>query len=333
MVNHSIHKLRIIYSEIIRGYSIIDMPKFGRVFIKHANHVDSALVDGKTEYYLKKAKDKKLPTADEKEKYLNDEGLWSKKQDRALEEQQLYVKNLYVTKSKCLLRAEREQVQKSIEEAEVKIKTMRNEKAALIGFTAESYASKKANEYYMYNSIYKTEKLDTHFFTHEEFTELDDLELNSFVHSYNESQGEFTSDNIKKIAVSSFFMNVFYLCDDKVMDFFGKAVIELTFNQAELFSYGRYFKHILGEHRSKIPQHLVDNPDGLIDWFERNKNAEKLLDKSGRNKEGGVTSIVGATQDDLKDLGYEHNVINLGKEAAKKGGSLSMDDLIALHGA
>lgn len=330
-MKQSVHRLRILYSDIIRGFSIVESPKFGKIFIKHPNHTDSASVDTKTEYYFQKAKEKKLPTLAEKEEYLAQEGLWTKKQEKDLNEIEYYTKNLRVTKSKCLLKAEREEIQKTIDENEGKINKIRLEKATLIGFTAEAYANKKANEYFMYNSIYQNEELNKHFFTHEDFTELDDVDLGSLVTLYNASQNEFNNENLKRIAVSSFFMNVFYLCDDRVIDFFGKPVIGLTFNQVELFSYGRYFKHILGEHRNKIPPHLMDNPDGLIDWYERNKNAEKVLDK-GKNKEGGVSTIVGATEEDLKDLGYTHNVINYGKEASKKGGSLSMDDLIALHG-
>jgi hypothetical protein len=328
----SIQKLRILYSDIVRGYSTIDIPKFGRIFIKHPNHADSATVDGKTEYYLQKAKDRKLPTLAEKEEYLEQEGLWTKKDDKKLNELESYVKNLRLTKSKTLLRADREVIQKSIEENEIKIIELRRTKFDAIGFTAETYAGKKANEYFMYNSIYRDESLTAHFFTHEEFTELDDIELSAVVLKYNASQNEFNSDNMKRIAVSPFFTNLFYLCEDRSIDFYGKPVVELTFNQAELFSYGRYFKHIFSEHRANIPQHLHENPDGLIDWFERNKNAEKIM-KSDKQDIGGASTIVGATEEDLSDLGYKHNVINLSKEAAKKGGSLTMDELIAIHGA
>jgi len=46
------------------------------------------------------------------------------------------------------------------------------------------------------------------------------------------------------------------------------------------------------------------------------------------------TSLVGASKGDLKRIGMENkDGIDLTKEAAKKGGSLSFQDLIKLHNA
>ena len=82
----------------------------------------------------------------------------------------------------------------------------------------------------------------------------------------------------------------------------------------------------------------MKDPEGLIEWFEGTKNADELLNKNTKatQKDNVATSIVGATQEDLKRLGLKseekNGDIDLAKEAAKKGGKLDMQDLIKLHG-
>ena len=46
-----------------------------------------------------------------------------------------------------------------------------------------------------------------------------------------------------------------------------------------------------------------------------------------------ATSIVGSKKEDLAKIGKDENGISLHKEAQKKGGTLSMEDLMKMHGA
>ena len=58
------------------------------------------------------------------------------------------------------------------------------------------------------------------------------------------------------------------------------------------------------------------------------------LPSKNAGAEGSATSLVGATKEDLKRLGLDNpaETINMAKKAAEKGGKLSMDDLMKLHG-
>jgi hypothetical protein len=91
---------------------------------------------------------------------------------------------------------------------------------------------------------------------------------------------------------------------------------------------------MLSEAKVKPPEELYDDPDGLVDWLESAKEGQKVLEKSMPEEgKAGATSIVGATKDDLKKMGVDTvGQINLSKEAAKKGGTLEMEDFIRLHG-
>ena len=77
-----------------------------------------------------------------------------------------------------------------------------------------------------------------------------------------------------------------------------------------------------------------DDPEKLIDWLESSINVEEVLNKSkNKNNEGAVgTSIVGAKKEDLAKIGADEQNVSLHKEAEKMGGTLSMTDLMKLHG-
>ena len=68
--------------------------------------------------------------------------------------------------------------------------------------------------------------------------------------------------------------NIFYLCDDNVFNFYGKPVITLTFYKIEIYSYGRYFKSLIQTSEDKIPDHIVEDPDKLIEWAQASKNVK-----------------------------------------------------------
>jgi hypothetical protein len=146
---------------------------------------------------------------------------------------------------------------------------------------------------------------------------------------------KFSQINLKRVALSGFFLNNFYLCKENPFTFFGKPVVELTFHQTDLFAYGRYFKHILSEMKSTPPPDMMEDPDKLLDQYNIEQNKDSVLSPKG--KEGTATTIVGATKEDLEALGLKDQaqdgeVIDLNKEAEKKGGELSMEDLMKLHG-
>ena len=129
-----------------------------------------------------------------------------------------------------------------------------------------------------------------------------------------------------------FFQVYFPFCED-CLQFYGKPVCNITHNQIKLISYTRLFKHIL-ENNPNIPQSIKDDPEALIDYgTTSDKEKEKI--QSELEKEG-ATTIVGAKKEDYEYLGVETGVetknVSLYDEAKKKGGSLSMEDLIKLSG-
>jgi hypothetical protein len=338
-------ELRLMYTELLEGVTPVSIEKKS-AFLKHNGAYDANKVDVVKYESFKKAKEEGLPTREEQTKYLIKEGLWTKEQDDSIVSLVSYSKNLNTTLKKMYLKAQQEGLKQKIKETDKEIEKLEQEKKELTGYTAEGYSEKKANEYHLSKGLFKDYKCEELYFSEEEFEHLDERILTELIGIYSEGYNKYSQDNIKRIALMPYFLNSFYLCNDNPFTFFGKAIVNLTFNQISLFGQGKYFKHVFSTSKNPPPDEIMEDPDELINWFEQSKEAEgamakieakagKSADSAKENTGKGGTSLVGATKEDLKRLGIgqsEHESISLDSAAKKKGGKLNMQDLIKLHG-
>ena len=327
------HLLRRAFMDILKGYTKTYHEDFGEFYIKHLDIFDSEEIDEKDEEYKRHAESKGLPSTEDKLKQLKEEGSWGDSDERKISDLKLTVKNLQRTKAKFTLKADIESIQAQIDSTKKQLDEKTAEKAQIIGYTSDIYASKKINEYYVFSTTYKDKKLKKSLFSPEDFDELSEQDIIKFISIFNHNSQKINEINIKRIALSGFFLNNFYLCKDNPKIYYGKPVVKLTYNQSELFSYGRYFKHILSEMKNKPSEETMDDPDKLIELYNIGQNSQKMK-QSAENSD--ASTVVGATKEDLERMGIsspsEDKGISLSQEASKKGGKLSMDDLIKLHG-
>ena len=329
-----LERLKSVFSDIIRGATLLKMEPYGEIFVKHFTNFDSSGVDELSLKYKEKAAKQGLLNEKDKLELLAKDKLWDPKKDKEIAETKNFIKSLSINKSKLFLKSQIDNMAKQIKDEEEKLEKLQAERADVVGMTVETYAAKKGSDHYIYLSLFKDEGMKERLFSEEEFEELQAQDLYNIIENYNSRMDFFTSKHLKKVAVSNFFLNFYYLCEDNPYTFYGKPIVNLTYYQIELFGYGRYFKQILSDSKTRPPEEMMDDPDQVIEWYESNKNAEKVMGKSKSDKEG-ATSIVGATKEDLKRLGMaeqHESSISLAKEAAKKGGQLSMEDIMKLHG-
>ncbi len=327
-------QLRGVYSDIIKGYSLVDAEKHGLIYVKHLNVWDTEKLDGKRDSYFNQAIRKGLPSIKEKVKLLEKDDLWSPKQEAKIKEHERFLSRMRETKRKLLLKSEMVRMSKDIDEEQAKLDKLLSEKNQLIGLTSELFADKKVNEYYIYLTLYKDKSLKAPFLTEEEFDEISDDQLGELVLLYNGVADKFSERNMKRVALSGFFLNNYYLCKDNPFTFYGKAIVDLTYHQSDLFSYGRYFKHVLSEMKHSPSPEIMEDPDKLLEHYDIQKNQEKM-DESGRHQSGLASTVVGATKEDMEALGMvndDPNTVDLGEELAKHGGRMTMEDMIKLHG-
>jgi hypothetical protein len=330
------NKLRLLFIDILKGYSL-SYYRDNKLYFKHNTSFDSGDIDHLKQEFLEKAKKNGLPTEDQKEEYLIAENLWSKENNEKIKRLKSDISTLRQTKSKLFKSDDINELNRQIDVKRLELITLAAERKDLLGFTVEDYANKKINEYYMFNSLFRDKDLKDRYFSEQEFDELENKEISEVLEIYNNINKNFIENNLKKIALSSYYLSLFNLCDENAYNLYGKPIVYLTFYQMEVFGYARYFKNALSEAKHKPSDEYYEDPDKLIEWLESSKNVEEVLNKNENNQkktEGAIaTSIVGAKKEDLAKIGKDENGISLHKEAQKKGGTLSMEDLMKMHGA
>ena len=328
-------ELRIVYGEILRGASRLESAKFGEVIVKHLTQSDTEMLDIKRTQYKKRAEEEGLPTEQERIDDLIKEGDWSERKEMDMKNARDFISRMTDTRSKMALKSEIRRLTQQIEEEEEKLLEMELEKKDLIGLTSDSYATKKVNDYYVYISLYRDLECKQLLFSEEQFDEVSEDDLTAIIFHFNKEVRKFSQFNLKRIGLSHFFLNNFYLCDDNPFTFYGKPVMDLTYHQADLFTYGRHFKHLMSEMKSPLTNEMMENPDLLTEQYGIEQNKEAVLKDT--DKSGTASTVVGATKEDLESLGVAATqdigeTVDLNDKLAEKGGTMTMEDLIKLHG-
>ena len=108
-------ELKLVFSEIVEGYSLTRSELFGDLKIKHINNYDSAKTDIKNNYYFEKAVSQGLPKREEKLEYLIKEKLWDPEKDKEADRLKEMLKGMNRTKSKLFLQAQIDAIKKHIQ--------------------------------------------------------------------------------------------------------------------------------------------------------------------------------------------------------------------------
>ncbi len=320
----------IIFSEIINSHSIEFSEKLGELYIRHQTHLESLVVEKQYIHFLTKAREQNIPSNSERERLIISENLWSKKEEDDLSNTKIFIQGLGDNISREYLHSRRKIWRKEIYDAEKRLDALLMKKDYLIGSTAEKYAHEQSFHYQVINSFYRDSGLN-------EKVQIDDTsndEYGELVKIYNRYQERMLNDNIKRIAVSPFFTNLFHMCGDNAYYFYGKSIVSLTSHQTNLFMWGRYFKSLMGQYGDKLPKSMSDDADDMMEFFEISQNAEKSgILKEDEASDGGMMSLPGANKKDMEMLGIDTSrVVNMSKEIAKHGGHINKDELYKLNG-
>ena len=125
------------------------------------------------------------------------------------------------------------------------------------------------------------------------------------------------------------FLNIFRLAGDSIYEFYGKPIVDLSFYQINLVSYGRYFINVLSEMKDKIPENIMSDPDKIIEYVELNKNYERI---NPNKKESGAGAVVGGNKQDLEILGMKPMAGDALSRKMKEKGHLGKEELLEMLG-
>ncbi|MDB4587635.1 hypothetical protein N9098_00710 [bacterium] len=317
-----------LFKEIVDGFSAYYVGEKKR-FIKHQSTSDLVDFDQVYQMHFDRAIARGLPTEEEIFSDLEKEGVWSKSDDAEIETQKFYLQSLVKNKKNIYLKSALQRVNEQIKEAEEKLNELTSQKENLISNSSERYATNRANDFYMFNSFYKTQDLDEPLYTQEEFENISTKEVTTLVRIYNSFHTKFSEKKIQHLAIQDFY-KIYYSFSESTMDFFGIPVVKLNNFQLNLLIYTRIFKNIF-EMNDDIPDKIKKDPEALLDYANSSEAREEV--KGKMNDSSSASTIVGATKEDLEELGMNTSSgTSLHEAAKKKGGSLSMKDLMDIGG-
>ena len=324
---------RKIFRDIIQGYSEVEVDD-KKYFIKHLSSLDQVFIDEIQQKYLDEALKRGIPSREETLKTLMDSGDWSEADDKEISRLSLFIEQLQKNKTQLVLKSEIDKQNDLIKETREKLNLLEDRKSSLLENDAETYASKRANDYYVIKSFYEDKDLESPVFPNEkEYGELYIEEVSSFVKCYNETFQMFEELKIQEMILQDFYYIYFPFSDDTV-GFFGNPVSKLTYNQLKLIVYTKIFKSIF-ENNKHIPEGIRKDPQALLDYGSIDEDAKsKLKEKMDADKDGAM--LFNATEEDFEYAGLEkpsdRPTMSLQEAAKQKGGKLSMEDLMELSG-
>lgn len=320
-----------IYVEICNGFTlkVIDNNTY---FFKHPSLAEHFTIYNSYDLLVKESRKKGLLTEKEKIEEAIDEGWWSSSKESEISILRKTISNLNKTKSKLVLPSQKKSIDEQIRKNEAVLASFLKERNDITNLTAEQYANQKFLDEMAVLLTFKDQNLLHKYFSYEDFYNLPDNEYEKIKEYFGNNVSLFNAYNIKCVAASGFFQNLVYLNDD-AHSFWGKPVVNCTKYQIDLLVYGKMYKNLIKsyqENGESVPDDVLDDPEKFLAWVDNLNNKQsklrspssKTIDKSSKNK---VSSFVGATQEDLKQMGVKTEKIkgkNLLDLAEESGGVL-----------
>lgn len=335
--------LRKAFSDISRGYSVV-FHRGKKLVIKHLSHHEQVNLDILYKKFLKEGEQEGLPTEKYMLDFLNKEGVWTEADDNEMKESQTIIERLVDGKKIIYKKSDLENQNKEIKKYQDAYSQKRAQKSKFIGLTAEAWAEKKVNEYYIVESFYLDEKCSRKWLEDSVLDEVGEAEMQEVIRLYNEEMEVVSDRSIKLLAIQDFFQMYWGLSSENLYDFFGKPICDLTYFQVKTGTYGRTFRSIL-EKAETYPEDVRNDPDKLLDYIRVSENAKERMEnasKDSSSNDGGTgnvaSTIFGAKKEEMNEMGIQSDpgtvslsdCLKKAQAEGKKG--LSMQDMIAIMG-
>lgn len=319
-----------LYSEICNGFSVEEIDQTP-VYFKHltiSEYFDSIKCYDK---YLQEAIDIGLFKEEDKIKEAIDGKWWSSENESKIELLKLTIRNLLKTKDRLLYNSQKEEIQKQINKNNYILLSYAKERSEIVGYTAEHYADSKSNESLIRENVFRDKRFREKIFKDDSSEE--DIDLQKIKNKFYLLNEKFSEINIKRLAATGFFQNLIFISSDPI-DFWGVPLFKCTRYQNDLLLYGKIYRNFI-KNRSEIgkaiPDDILTEPDKFISFLENHQSGKQNIVKKNKNTNNNISSFVGATSDDLKDMGVKVEKIkgkSLLQLANESGGIIEKNDYL-----
>ena len=315
-----------IISEILQGVTVISSD-FGPLYFKHLSQYEQRDIISRSSLLHEEAVSKGLETEAEALARSLEQEMWTQEEENLIKKYESEVKSLNSTYSQIVLPSQKKKMVKEIEEKNILIRDLQSERSGILGLTCERYVNNAIQKIIVENMLFYDKEYSKPVFESLYINE-QHKEIQMYIFQ-KDFFSKFQDKNISKAVLSSYFSLYLPFCED-VIGVFGQPLKELTNFQLKLISYARYFLSIFKNSSEKIPENVAKDPDLLIGFYENQNSDSKKVNHSGKE---GASTYFGADKEDIELLKKNgESVIDLSAEIKKKGGSLNMKEMMALHG-
>jgi hypothetical protein len=323
------YEIKAIYGDILRGFSVITYQK-ENIYLKHFSNFVLSDLDSNYTTLFKEAREKGLPTNEDRLKVLKEMNLWTESDEESIHNAKKTLEGLEATRRKVFLESQLSQITRSINNERINLTIILSRKLKLLGLTAESKTSSQISNLYLLNSTYKDKDFTIPLFSKEDWDNLSHDKFEEISVNYRQNSDRFSIENIRKVAISSTCQMQYDLCGDNPYNFFARPICYLTVHQTELCRWMKIFHSIITNTKN-IPENLFNDPEGLVDWVQSSRN---LQETANANKEKGAdaqTTVIGATKKDREKagLGNPFDFINDLREQGKT--TANIQDIVNLQ--
>ena len=321
-----------LYRDIAFGYSRVLDDENNPIFVKHLKELEKEYSYHQYKINIEEAEREGLAKEKDTIELLIDQKVWSEKEEERIRDLKYDLSGLEETHSKLIIKKQKDSISEHIIKAKIELINLQRSRAEHVGLTAEGFASKKQTEDTILMALFKDEELKNRLYSKEEFDLLSDTEVDKLSNLYFDAIfNRFNSDNLRKIAVSPFYMSLYNVCNDNIYNFYGKSVLHLTHLQIAVFTMAKYYKQLM-QNSKAAPESYQKSPESLIEWYE-SQNSLRQADAGKQGGDGGGRSIIGANKEELKSLeGENEEVVDVAKEIEKAGGKMDFDEILKMHG-
>lgn len=147
-----IYEVKLIYAEIIRGYSY-DFEN--KIYIKHLSELEKIEIIEKRQEIYNISVSRGVKTDKQAVSYLISQELWSEEKEDEIASFEMMVEDNTKQAELIVSPVQKKVVMDLVGKDKVKLELIKEQRADLIGLTAEKYADDKYINYYLYYSFLK----------------------------------------------------------------------------------------------------------------------------------------------------------------------------------
>lgn len=319
-----------IYGEVVRAYSekFIDGKAY---YFKHPSQAEHFDIYSRYESICEDAKLRGLETEEDKLQDAIKGKWWTADKESKIVILRKTIANLNKTRDRLLLISQKRGIEDQILKNERVLITYLKERRDIIGYTVEQYANDKFYDETIIRLTYKNKDLTERVFVDDnEYYYLTEDIVEQIRKGFNGHIATLGMENIKLVAANSFFQNLIYISDTNPNDFWGRPTVNCTKYQIDLLIYGKMIKNLIknaAESGNPVNEDTTSDPRKLVAWVDSQNGGSSSSRSSSSAPTGktAVSSYVGATKEDLKQLGVKVEKIggkSLLEMARENGGTL-----------